>query len=123
IAAGYESQYDLIEAVGEPNCLALFDAWAPALHGADLPAAARKMAPVTFHTTIANYQFRPRYRYEPAVVNYAPQTPAVQAVAIGGEPLTRVEIQIAAGLPPVITNDRGRFEISSAAAAGIVIER
>src|SRR5262249_32359039 len=53
LGAGFESQYDLIEAIDEPNCKALFDAWAPALHGADLDAAARKMAPVTVHTTIA----------------------------------------------------------------------
>ncbi len=80
LAVGYQSQYDLICAVGEPNCKALFDAWAPALHGADIVEAARRMAPVTAHTTIANYQPRPRYRYEPAVVNYAPQLPYMQAV-------------------------------------------
>jgi sugar phosphate isomerase/epimerase len=82
IAVGYESQYDLIAAVDEPNCKALFDAWAPALHGADLAAATRMMAPVTVHTTIANYQRRPRYRYDPAVVNYTAVTPYVQAVPI-----------------------------------------
>ncbi len=82
LACGYESQYDLIQAVGEPNCKALFDAWAPALHGTDLEAAARKMAPITAHTTIANYQRRPRYRYEPAVVNFVPLAPYVQAVPI-----------------------------------------
>lgn len=82
LAAGYESQYDLIQAVNEPNCKALFDAWAPALHGADLGAAARKMAPLTAHTTVANYQRRPRYHYDGAVVNYTPLTPYVQAVPI-----------------------------------------
>jgi sugar phosphate isomerase/epimerase len=82
LGAGFESQFDLIEAVGEPNCKALFDAWAPALHGADLTAAAKKMAPVTVHTTIANYQRRPRYRYEPALVNYTALPPYVQAVPI-----------------------------------------
>ena len=83
IGAGFESQYDLIQAIAEPNCKALFDAWAPALHGADLVAAARKMAPITAHTTIADYQKRPRYRYEPAIVNYASQNPYVQAVPMG----------------------------------------
>lgn len=83
LAAGFESQYDLIQAVGEPNCRALFDAWAPALHGADLLAAARKMAPITAHTTIADYQKRPRYRYDPAVINYRPLEPFVQAVPMG----------------------------------------
>ncbi|MEK7403778.1 MAG: sugar phosphate isomerase/epimerase [Acidobacteriota bacterium] len=82
IAAGWESQYDLVQAVDEPNCKALFDAWAPALQGADIVAAARKMGSITAHTTIANYQRRPRYKYEPAVVNYTPLTPYVQAVPI-----------------------------------------
>jgi sugar phosphate isomerase/epimerase len=82
IAAGFECQRDLIRAVDEPNCRALFDAWAPALHGADIVSAARLMAPITAHTTIANYQLRPRYRYDAAIVNYAAQTPAVQAVSM-----------------------------------------
>jgi sugar phosphate isomerase/epimerase len=83
LGAGYESQYDLIEAIGEPNCRALFDAWAPALHGADIAAAARKMAPITAHTTIADYRKRPRYHYQPAVVNYRAAEPYAQAVAMG----------------------------------------
>lgn len=82
IAAGWESQFDLIRAIGEPNCRAMFDAWAPALHGADLASAARQMAAVAVHTTIANYQLRPRYRYEPAIVNYTAQNPTVVAVPI-----------------------------------------
>jgi sugar phosphate isomerase/epimerase len=82
IGVGFESQFDLIQAVGEPNCKALFDAWAPALHGADLEAAARKLAPVTAHTTIAAYQKRPRYHYDAAVVNYTALAPYVQAVPI-----------------------------------------
>ena len=82
IAVGYESQYDLIQAIDEPNCRALFDAWAPALHGEDLDAAARKMAPITPHTTIAAYQKRSRYHYDSAVVNYTALTPYIQAVPI-----------------------------------------
>jgi sugar phosphate isomerase/epimerase len=83
IAAGYEVIYDLIQEVNEPNCRAMFDAWSPFLHGADLRTAALKMAPVTVHTTIADYQLRPRYRYRPAVVNYSAETPLVQAVPMG----------------------------------------
>ena len=67
IACGFESLYDLVQEVDQPNCRAMFDAWAPALHGADLAAAAAKLAPLTVHTTIANYQMRPRYRYVPAL--------------------------------------------------------
>ena len=83
IAAGYEVMFDLIGDVDEPNCRAMFDAWSPYLQGADLRAAALKMARVTAHTTIADYQLRPRYRYHPSVVNYSEETPLVQAVPMG----------------------------------------
>jgi sugar phosphate isomerase/epimerase len=82
LGAAYESQYDLIREIGEPNCKAMFDAWAPALHGADLVKAAGKMAPVTVHTTVANYQLRPRFQYDPAIVNYREQKPTLIAVPI-----------------------------------------
>ena len=83
LAVGYETLFDLIQQVNEPNCRAMFDAWAPYLHGADLIAAAQKLAPLTVHTTIADYQLRPRYRYHPDVVNYTPQPALVQAVPMG----------------------------------------
>ena len=82
IACGFETMHDLILEVDQPNCRAMFDAWAPALHGADIAAAAAKMAPLTVHTTLANYRMRPRYRYVPGLVNYETLTPSVQAVPI-----------------------------------------
>jgi sugar phosphate isomerase/epimerase len=82
IACGFESLDDLILEVDEPNCRAMFDAWAPALHRADLCAAAARMARRTVHTTIANHHIRPRYKYQPALVNYEKQTPQIQAVPI-----------------------------------------
>ncbi len=82
IASGFESQYELIQAVAEPNCKAMFDAWAPALQGADLKAAAQRMAPITAHTTIANYQRLPRYQYQAGLTNYAASQPWVQAVPV-----------------------------------------
>jgi len=83
IGVGYQSLHDLITAVNEPNCRALFDAWAPALHGEDLVAAARDLAPLTVRTTIADYQLRARYKYDSALVNYNRQTPYAQAVPMG----------------------------------------
>jgi sugar phosphate isomerase/epimerase len=83
LAVGYESLHDFLVSVNEPNCRALFDAWAPALHGDDLTQAACLLAPMTVHTTVADYQKRPRYRYQPALVNYEAQTPYVQAVPMG----------------------------------------
>lgn len=74
---------DLLEDIDEPNCRAGFDAWAQALQGEDLRQCAREMAPLTAQTIVADYVYRPRFRYIPALVNYEPQTPAVQAVAMG----------------------------------------
>jgi sugar phosphate isomerase/epimerase len=82
-AVGHLSLIDLLEAVDHPNCRACFDAWAPALQGEDLGAAARLMAPWTCHTTAADYQMRPRFKYNPSLVNYEPQTPATQMVPMG----------------------------------------
>jgi sugar phosphate isomerase/epimerase len=82
-AAHYESLFDLLEEVGHPNCKAMFDAWAPALQGSDLAAAVRKMAPYIVHTTVADYVRRPRFRYDPGLVNYLPEPPAVRAVPMG----------------------------------------
>ena len=83
VAVDWRSQKDLIEAIDEPNCRALFDAWSPALQGADLAEAAREMAPLTYHTTTADYQQRPRFHYEPEVINYRSETPYSQAVPMG----------------------------------------
>jgi len=82
IACGYESLYRLIEEVNSPRCRAMFDAWAPALQGVDLHAAAQKMAKITVYTTTANYALMPRYRYRPELVNYEKLLPTVEAVAI-----------------------------------------
>ena len=83
IAGHWESLLDLLADVGEPNCKAMFDAGAPALHGDDIVAAARRMAPHMVHTTVADYVRRPRFRYQPALVNYRREDDAVRAVPMG----------------------------------------
>jgi sugar phosphate isomerase/epimerase len=82
-AVHHESLRDLLEEIGEPNCKAMFDAWAPALQGCDLAAAVRTMAPYLVHTTVADYVRRPRFRYRPQLVNYAAEEDAVRAVPLG----------------------------------------
>lgn len=82
-ASHYLSLRDLLEAVNHPHCKACFDAWTPALQGDNLEAAARTMAPYTVHTTAADYQMRPRFRYQAAQVNFEPLTPAAFAVPMG----------------------------------------
>lgn len=83
IAVHYESFFELLSQIDEPNCKAAFDAWSPALHGTDLVAAAQKLAPFTAHTTIADYVKRPRFAYHPRLVNYEQKLDVVRAVPIG----------------------------------------
>ena len=83
LASHHDSLFDLVQAVDHPACRAMFDAWTPALQGADLAAAARKLAPSTCHTTVADYQLRPRYQYQPNVVNFEERKAWTQAVPMG----------------------------------------
>ncbi len=83
LAVHHDSLADLLAEIGEPNCKACVDAWAPALQGVDPAAAVRRLAPYLVHTTVADYVRRPRFRYVPALVNYVPQDAAVRAVPMG----------------------------------------
>lgn len=82
-AAHHESLADLLEEVREPNVKAMFDAWAPALQGDDPAAAVKIMAPHIAHTTVADYVRRPRFRYEPELVNFVREPDAIRAVPVG----------------------------------------
>lgn len=82
-AVHHDSLFDLLEEINEPNCKAMFDAWAPALQGEDVTAGVKKMAPYLVHTTVADYVRRPRFRYQPALVNYTRESDAVRAVPMG----------------------------------------
>jgi sugar phosphate isomerase/epimerase len=77
---------DLLAEVGEPNCKAAFDAWAPALQGLageELADAVRCMAPYIAYTTVADYARRPRFRYHPTLTNYVREADRVRAVPPG----------------------------------------
>jgi sugar phosphate isomerase/epimerase len=82
-AGHYESLFDFLTEINEPNCKAMFDAWAPALHGSNLAASVKQMAPYIVHTTVADYVRRPRFSYMPALVNYAREPDAIRAVPMG----------------------------------------
>jgi sugar phosphate isomerase/epimerase len=83
VAGHWQSLLDLLADVNEPNCKAMFDAWTPALQGDDLAEAARSLAPHMVHTTVADYVRRPRFRYQPALVNFARESDAIRAVPMG----------------------------------------
>lgn len=83
IGVGFEAMHDILHAINSPHLKALYDAWAPALQGVDIETAASRLGSHTVHTTIADYQLRPRYKYQPQLINYEAQTPAVIAVPMG----------------------------------------
>jgi sugar phosphate isomerase/epimerase len=83
LAAHSDAFLLFLQAVEEPTCRAAFDAWAPALQGDDLVAAAAKLAGLMVHTTVADYIRLPRFHYQPEFVNYRRDTDYVQAVPVG----------------------------------------
>ncbi len=74
---------DLLREVDEPNLKAAFDAWTPALQGENLAAAVRQVAPWIAHTTVADYQLRPRHRYLPQWVQFTPEPAVSRMVPVG----------------------------------------
>jgi sugar phosphate isomerase/epimerase len=73
----------LIDEIDRPNCGAAYDAWAPTLQGLDLPTETKKIAGKVVYTTVADYQLRPRFKYQPALVNYAREPDRTVAVLCG----------------------------------------
>jgi len=93
-AVHYESLFELVQEINEPNCKIMFDAWSHApvekaasagfrQEGGDLVAAVKKLAPYLVHTTVADYVHRPRYRYQPNLINYIRESDALRAVPMG----------------------------------------
>lgn len=86
VAVHHDSLRWMLEEVGEPNCKAAFDAWAPALQGLEgeaLKEAVRTMAPLMVHTTAADYERLPRYTYEQGLTNFTHQKDDIRAVPMG----------------------------------------
>ncbi|MEX2176494.1 MAG: sugar phosphate isomerase/epimerase family protein [Pirellulaceae bacterium] len=84
LAVHTDALLELLGDIDRSNCKVGFDAWSPFLRGEDLYAAARKMAPHTAITTNADYICLPRFRYDPATVNYTRHEPDLaRAVEFG----------------------------------------
>ncbi|HEY5315928.1 MAG TPA: sugar phosphate isomerase/epimerase [Pirellulales bacterium] len=83
VGVGVDGYVEFLDEVDHPNCRAMFDPWAPALHGDDLRSCALRLAPRMVQTTLADYVRLPRYQYQPGLVNYDRLTDAVRAVPLG----------------------------------------
>ncbi len=83
VGVGVDAFAEFLDDVGHPCCRAMFDPWAAALHGEDLHACARRLAPRMVQTTLADYIRLPRYAYQPGLVNYHRQDDMIRAVPLG----------------------------------------
>jgi sugar phosphate isomerase/epimerase len=76
----------LLDEVNMPNVKAAFDCWSPTLEGLtsqEIREAVLKMKPHIVHTTTADYEELPRFKYEINNTNYTRLTSQMRAVPIG----------------------------------------
>jgi len=86
IAVNPDAMKWLLDEVNLPNVKAAFDCWSPTMLGLnaeDLKKAVYAMKPYILHTTVADYEKLPRYRYDPTQVNYVAQLPENREVNVG----------------------------------------
>jgi sugar phosphate isomerase/epimerase len=75
---------ELWREIDRPNCKLMLDPWSPCLRGEEPFETARKLAPQVVYTTLADYIRLPRFKYQPALVNYrALAEDLVRAVPMG----------------------------------------
>jgi sugar phosphate isomerase/epimerase len=86
IAVHHDAMKWLLDEVNLPNVKAAFDCWSPTMEGLssdEIKKAIYTMKPYILHTTTADYEKLPRFRYESAQVNYIPQLPENRLVPMG----------------------------------------
>jgi sugar phosphate isomerase/epimerase len=86
IAVHHDAMKWLLDEVNMPNVKAAFDCWSPTMEGLsseEIKKAIYTMKPYILHTTCADYEKLPRFRYEPEEVNYVPLLPENRLVPIG----------------------------------------
>lgn len=86
IALHHDGMKWLLDEINLPNVKAAFDCWSPTLEGltsVEIRQAILKMKPYIVHTTTADYEALPRFRYEINHTNYTPLTPQMRAVPMG----------------------------------------
>jgi sugar phosphate isomerase/epimerase len=86
IALHHDAMKWLLDEVNLPNVKAAFDCWSPTLEGLsseELKKAVNTMKPYIIHTTVADYERLPRFRYESDHTNYVQQLAQMRLVPMG----------------------------------------
>lgn len=86
IAIHHDAMKWLLDEVNLPNVKAAFDCWSPTLEGLsseEIKKAVHIMQPYIVHTTTADYEELPRFRYDSNHTNYLPYESQMRAVPMG----------------------------------------
>jgi sugar phosphate isomerase/epimerase len=86
IAIHHNAMKWLLDEVNLPNVKAAFDCWSPTLEGLsseEIKKAIYTMKPYIVHTTTADYEELPRFKYDVNHTNYLPLESQMRAVPMG----------------------------------------
>lgn len=86
IAIHHKAMKWLLDEVNLPNVKAAFDCWSPTLQGLtpeEIREAVHLMKPYIVHTTTADYEELPRYKYDSGHTNYIRFESQMRAVPMG----------------------------------------
>jgi len=86
MALHHDAMKWLLDEVNLPNVKAAFDCWSPTLQGLstdELKKAIYTMKHYIVHTTTADYEKLPRFKYESGMVNYTPMLAQNKIVPMG----------------------------------------
>jgi sugar phosphate isomerase/epimerase len=86
IALHHDAMKWLLDEINMPNVKAAFDCWSPTLEGLtpeEIKQAIYTMKPHIVHTTTADYEELPRFKYEINHTNYTKLTSQMRAVPMG----------------------------------------
>jgi sugar phosphate isomerase/epimerase len=86
IAVHHDTMKWLLDEVNMPNVKAAFDCWSPTMEGltsGEIKKAIYTMKPYIYHTTVADYEKLPRFRYDPDLTNYVAGLPENRLVPTG----------------------------------------
>ncbi len=86
IALHHTAMKWLLDEIDLPNVKAAFDAWSPTVEGLsseEIKAAIHTMSPYLVHTTTADYEKHPRFKYEFLQTYYKPLLPQNRMVMMG----------------------------------------
>lgn len=83
IAVDTAALREFVDEVNRSNCKVMLDPWSIALLGQDAAASVDLVRDKLVYSTFADYRYIKRHHYDPTLINYTNDTPAIKAVPMG----------------------------------------